>query len=133
MIKAMKHGVTFAGYILAVVFCIISCKSVTKNEVSFEEGNIPDGTYVAEWQYKGTWYSCRFELHQEALKSAVFIDVDKSETQLKAKLAHHEYIKALIPDVDESEFYFQFSLFSKEGYMTKKQGRKDISVKLYKE
>ncbi len=133
MIKAMKHRVTFAGYILAVVFCLISCKSVTKNEVSFAEGNIPDGTYVAEWQHKGTWYSCRFELYQEALKSAVFIDVDKSEQKLKAKLSHHEFIKALIPDVDESEFYFQFSLFSKEGYMTKKQIREDISVILYKE
>lgn len=131
MIKAMKHGVTFAGFVLAVVFCLISCKSVAKSEVSFAEGNIPDGTYVAEWQHKGTWYSCEFELYQEAVKSAVFIDVDKSKTQLRAKLAHHEFIKAIIPDVDEHEFYFQFSLFSKEGYMTKEHFNKDISVKIY--
>lgn len=88
-----------------------------------------DGYYKAEWTYKGQWYAVEYELENNAIRSAKFIEQQESHA-LKCKLAHGEYIKALRPDKSEDDFYFQFSLKNNSGFM-KYPTEKDIHVTIY--
>lgn len=88
-----------------------------------------DGYYKAEWTYKGQWYAVEYELENNAIRSAKFIEQQESHA-LKCKLAHGEYIKALRPDKSEDDFYFQFSLKNNSGFM-KYPREKDIQVTIY--
>lgn len=90
---------------------------------------LQDGVYKAEWSYRGTWYSIIYEIKDLALKYT-YLDEYGERITLKSKLAHKEYVKALKMGVPERDFYFQFSIPDKKGYMTIKGIREDISVSI---
>ena len=135
-----KSKITFAGFILALSICLASCggnnqsqqvfdKEMQVSELNQATNPLKDGHYKAEWTYKGQWYAVEYELQDEAVRSARFIE-QGATYELKCKLAHKEYIKALRLDKDESEFYFQFNINDLTGYMNY-PARHDIQVTIY--
>lgn len=103
-------------------------KPVTK-ELKKATDPLKDGLYKAEWSYKGQWYAVEYELQNEAIRSAKFVEQNESH-ELKCKLAHQEYIKAMRLDKSEDEFYFQFNINSLTGYM-QYPAKCDIQVTIY--
>ena len=121
------------GLILALSLCFASCggnKSQSTDqgsqatelaepqtsELKKATDPLKDGHYKAEWTYKGQWYAVEYELQNEAIRSAKFIEQNESY-ELKCKFAHKEYIKAKRLDKSEDEFYLQFNINSLTGYM----------------
>lgn len=122
----------------AVVLCLASCggnqsqnsdKETQVSELNKATNPLKDGHYKAEWTYKGQWYAVEYELQNEAVRSAKFIEQNDSY-ELQCKLAHKEYIKAIRLDRSESEFYFQFNINDLTGYMNY-PARHDIQVTIY--
>lgn len=122
----------------AVVLCLASCggnqsqnsdKETQVSELKKATNPLKDGHYRAEWTYKGQWYAVEYELQNEAVRSAKFIEQNYSY-ELKCKLAHKEYIKAIRLDKSESEFYFQFSIYDLTGHMDYPT-EQDIQVSIY--
>ena len=122
----------------AVVLCLASCggnqsqnsdKETQVSELNKATNPLKDGHYKAEWTYKGQWYAVEYELQNEAVRSAKFIEQNDSY-ELQCKLAHKEYIKAIRLDRSESEFYFQFNINDLTGYMNFPT-RHDIQVTIY--
>ena len=106
---------------------------VGDDEILSDAAPVQDGKYLAEWTHRGTFYCCDFVIKDLAIKKAT-IDIDSQVgVPLRAKLAHEEFFKAILPDRSEEDFYIQFSLLDWHGYMTVDGFTEDISVELHRQ